>query len=272
MIAIITDSTVSLTRQEARALGVRVLPIHYFIDGHTFEESSTDKTPEYETLLARCTDRGTSQVSVYCFTAAFVNLIQQGYDILCIVLSSRLGGTYSGANIAAKAIEASRIAVIDSLTTVGGLRLLIEQAAQLARRGYPLAQVVQEIEKTKEKVGVAFSVNDMDALRQSGRVNISKQSVTTILNTRPILTYQTGSISSCGIARGKREQIIKLADCVPQQAVKIIIQSQRRTAAMEMLYQELKRRFPKVEILCAPVGPVISINIGLDSLIVSWLV
>ena len=58
------------------------------------------------------------------FVAAFEKELEAGNEVLCIVMSSRLSGTYSSATLAAQELNDRRITVVDSLSTAGGQYLL----------------------------------------------------------------------------------------------------------------------------------------------------
>ncbi|HIR57786.1 MAG TPA: DegV family protein [Candidatus Gallacutalibacter pullicola] len=271
MIALVTDSTAYLTKQEAISLGVHVVPTGYTIGGKQFQETYGDCNGDFEPLLARTPNCTTSQAPIHAFSRVFKKLVSNGYDVLCIVMSSRLSGTYSCASIAAQPIPEDRIRVVDSLAIAGSLNLLMKYASALVREGHPLDNIARMVEDARSRAGIIFSVSSMDTLRRSGRIGIIRQSVGTILNIRPVLLCEDGAISACGSARGSRELIHELTGHIPKDAKKIILQHLSDSALMEPLAEELRALFPEAEFSAAPVGPVIAINIGLGAVGVSWI-
>ena len=201
MIALVTDSTAYLTKQEAISLGVHIVPTGYTIGGKLMQETYADCNGDFEPLLARTPNCKTSQAPIHSFSRIFKKLVQNGYDVLCIVMSSRLSGTYSCACIAAQSVPSEKIRVVDSLAVAGSLNLLIKRASALVREGHPLDSIAEKMEEIRSQAGIIFSVSNMDTLRRSGRIGIIRQSVGTILNIRPVLLCEDGAISSCGSAR-----------------------------------------------------------------------
>lgn len=59
----------------------------------------------------------------------------------------------------------------------------------------------------RHRVQITFSVDDMEPLRRSGRLGSVKLSVSTILNIRPMLRCENGSIQSYAVVRGQNEQL-----------------------------------------------------------------
>lgn len=210
MITLVTDSTAYLTKAEAEKLKIRLVPMHYILAGKSYAESYADENGDFVPQIAAHQEIcATAQASVADFVGIFQAIVHQGGEVLCLVISSRLSGAYSSACIAAKAVDAEKVRVVDSRTTAGGLALLLKRAAALIRQGYPLEDIVAQIKEQRGKTGIAFSVEDMDALRKSGRLSIVRQSVGSILNIRPILCLEKdgGALISGGTARGRNAQM-----------------------------------------------------------------
>jgi DegV family protein with EDD domain len=272
MIAIVTDSTICIPQSEAEALGIRVVPNGYGVNGHIYAESFSDQNGDFEKRIfapgAQC---GTSQARVTAFGHAFRELIRAGHDVLCIVLSSRLSGTYSSACIAAREVDGERIAVVDSLTTAGGLLLLAKRARALAARGFSLQEAAQAVTKLRERVGIAFSVDDMSALRRSGRLGLVPQSIGTVLNIRPILLCTHGTVVARGLARGAAGRVRELIDRVPADAKEIIVHHMGDPSSAESLRSGLKKSFPSLEVGLYRLGPVLGVHLGRGTLGVAWI-
>ena len=52
MIAIVTDSSVYMTRNEAKSLGVWLVPLTYTVNGHIYNETSLAKTATFSDLFS----------------------------------------------------------------------------------------------------------------------------------------------------------------------------------------------------------------------------
>ena len=275
MITLVTDSTAYLTKEEADRLKLRVVPMHYTIAGNSYTEGFADENQNFVDKIAANPDLcATAQASVADFVGMFQAIVHQGGEVLCVVISSRLSGAYSSACIAAKAVDAEKVRVVDSRTTAGGLALLLKKAAKLIRQGYPLEDIVAQVKKQREKTGIAFSVEDMESLRKSGRLSIVRQSVGAILNIRPILCLEKdgGALVCAGTARGRNAQMQALADPVPENAVEVIIESLGSAYIAPALAERIRARLPHAAISRATLGPVLAIHIGLDVIGVAWSV
>ena len=201
----------------------------------------------------------------------FEELIAKDIDVLCLVISSRLSGTYSSACIAAREVDPRRIAVVDSLSTAGGLYLLAQKARELSAKGLSLWTLAERIEGMREEAGIVFSVENMAALRRSGRVGIVPMSVGTVLNIRPILLCVRGTVVARGLVRGKSERLRALVNRAPENARKIIVNYLGDRSQIETLCEMLSMRFGHGKLQTNRLGPVLGIHLGPGTIGVSWI-
>lgn len=269
MIAIVTDSTACLTQAEARSWNVSVVPHEYRLDGNLYTETYEGENGAYAAAIRRSRERASLQASEERFFHLFQNLRRQGMEVLCTVLSSRLSGAYSAAATAAQRVGG--VAVVDSQLTAGGLYLLIARLrGEIDRRQLTLSEAAEECASLRGRIGVAFSVENMEALRKSRRIGVVRQSVNAILNKRPVLLLEKGGIVSRGLARGWQERMERLCGEIPQGAERLVVQYYEKKKEAVQFAAELKQRMNVPQILLREIGPVLSIHIGEDALAVSW--
>lgn len=259
MIAIVTDSTVGYSTEEIASRGiVSVVPVNYQIGQNFYEEYASDRNGNFMQLMAGQPLCKTAQPSLNNFIGTFRSLVERGCDIICIVLSSALSGTYSSACFAADQVGGN-IRVIDSATIGAGMHLLVDEAVNMAKYGLAFDEIVKHIENLKRKVGIVFTVESLDRLIAGGRLNNAKAN--TSLNLRPVFELK-GKIFFRLNARGHRERLDELCARVPDSARRlIVVRCGERTEVSEFT-QMLKERFPAVNIHQRVVGPVLSIHTG----------
>lgn len=270
MFAIVTDSGVYFTRQQAERLGIHVLPMLYSVNGRSFTEGYTDENGRYKERIAQQKDLHTAQVPSASFLNTFRELLQGGSEVLCVTMSSRLSGTYSSAVMAAKELNTDRILVVDSQAVSGSLQFMMEKAAELSRQNYSLQEAAEALKKMRDQVGTVFSVDDMEALRRSGRLGFVRQSVGTMLNLRPILFLRDGTVVSSGVVRGAHAQRAALLNSVPDCAIRIKVLYIEKQAEAQVLQEALQGRTDR-EIEIGEVGPVLAIHLGLHAIGIAWM-
>lgn len=271
MITVVTDSTVYMTGAEARQWQLNVVPMSYTVNGQLYIEDFADQNGCFDKLIfdqrAQC---GTAQVSVGAFMSTFSELLQKGAEILCITISSRLSGTYSSAMIAARETDPTKIAVVDSLSTAGGMKLIVERACMIAKEGTSLQNAAERVRQLRSKIGIVFSVEEMDSLRRSGRIGIVRQSAGTILNIRPILLCKNGTIISQGRARGFAEQMRELTGLVPKNAQRLIAHYIRQDALSKRFLAQATAIFGR-RVRPGMLGPVLGIHLGTGVIGLAWI-
>lgn len=272
MIAIVSDSTICATRDQARAMGITVVPTNFTTGMQAYTERYMDERgPEETRELTLSADCKTSHPPVIAFAQAFEKLLARGFEVLCITISSRLSGAYSSASLAARETDESRVTVVDSQTTCGGLWLLCKEARTLADSGLSLAELALRVKELRPKTGIVFSVENMDALRRSGRLGVIPQSVGTLLNIRPILQCQNGSVASVGVARGLQDRVRQLVRRIPDKPLALMLHYLLPAEAAEALRQAIEQRFEGVPLYTAIGGPVLGIHLGAGTIGVSWI-
>lgn len=262
MIVIVTDSTAYLTHAEASAMNAVIVPMYYsFDDAHSISEGCIEDDRMTEQQVAEHIESvHTSQAPMSAFLSIFSRIRKSGDEVLCLTMSSRLSGTYSNAVLAARELGGKHIEVVDSKTTCAGLYLLVCEAHRYICEGEKLSTVAKQLAKIRERVRLAFSVDDMTPLRKSGRLGNVRMSVSTMLNIKPILEMRDGAVVSSGIARGKTDQSNKLCAFCREAGSRIVIDSFLADEASERLLVRLARDDRELE--RRHTGPVLGAHLG----------
>ena len=270
MLAIVTDSSAYLSKREAHILGVHVVSMNYTVAGRTYQEQCRGENGNYVSLLKNAAKPVTSQAPISAYASVFQELVGQGFEVLCIVISSRLSGTFSSACAAAREVAPEHIHVLDSLSTAGGMYLLAEHARRLAECGLSLSQVAAVLERRRQGIHTAFSVDDMEALRRSGRIGLVRRSFGTILNLRPILALSDGAIVSQTVARGAVQQREALLGMIPEDASRVLVQYFGEASEALRLAHRIKAAFPSAGVFLREAGPILAVHLGSGTLGVTW--
>ena len=271
MTAIVVDSSVYLTRAEAAALGVTVVPMTYSVEGGgLYAEEYVDEGGEYEALVAQNIERmHTSQATMTAFMNAFDDLLSDETDVLCLTISSRLSGTYGNALMAAREVGGDCVEVVDSLNAGAGLYYLVRLARHLLEQGLSIRAAAARLREVCGRVRTVFSVDDMMPLRRSGRLGGVRLSVSTILNIKPMLKCENGSIVSAGMARGRHEQMRFFEQEIGVHRGEVIVQSFLADTQARAVKEQMEQLGCRVKM--RRVGPVLGIHLGRGTIGVTWV-
>ncbi len=208
---IVTDSSCDLPQGLVDKFGVKVVPLSLFIKGeqyYNYLDGSDISFEDYYSELAKGETITTSGVNIDQFRVVMESELLRGYDVLYIGFSSPLSGTYNAAVQAAADLAElypkRKIYTVDSLSASLGQGLLIYYAATEQKNGKSIEEVRDLIEDNKLKVCHWFTINDLNQLKRSGRINGATATFGKLLGIKPILHMDSeGKLFSVEKARGR---------------------------------------------------------------------
>ncbi len=269
MIAIVTDSSVGYSTAEISSRGIlSVVPLNYQLGRNLYEEYASDRNGNFMPVMAQESPCKTAQPALNNFIRTFTSLVERGCDVICIVLSSALSGTYSSACFAADQVGGN-ICVVDSETIGPGMHLLVDEAVNMVKCGLSFKDVVKHLESIKKKIGIVFTVESLDRLIAGGRLN--NQKAQAILNLRPVFVLK-GKILFRRNARGVRERLEELVSLVPEKARRLIVARCGEGTDVSEFTRLLHGKYPAVNIHQRVLGPVLSIHVGEGAFGVAYVV
>jgi DegV family protein with EDD domain len=216
-VAIITDSTAYIPEATVKQLNITVTP-QILIWGEESLHDGVDIQPGefYKRLETAKVMPTTSQVAVVTMKAAFEKLLESGYDVLGIFISTKLSGTIQSAVQAREMLPkaAGKIAVIDSLSTAMAMGFQVLAAARAAQAGANLADCEKLVEQAIRCTGVYFVVDTLEFLRRGGRIGGAQALLGSALNIKPVLTLQAGRIETADKVRTKGKALDRMVELV----------------------------------------------------------
>ena len=268
MIYLVTDSTACISRQEALDLRCVMVPMHYIKDGkEAFQEGFIEDSTALKEQQ-HLSEYSTAQAPTSAFVEVFTQLKEQGHQALCLTISSRLSGTFANAMKAAEEVGGEFL-VVDSRTTAGAMYLLLLQARMMLDSGLNLQECFERLIALRKATHTIFTIQDMEPLRRSGRLGYMRSSVSTLLNLRPLLTLQDGSVVSHSLARGKQDQLRQMVLGLQGKPRQVIVQHCGDEEAADALAQKLAEK--GISVLRRQIGIVLAIHLGLPILSTAWM-
>jgi DegV family protein with EDD domain len=208
-IKIVTDSTTEIRQEEAKKLGISVVPLKT-IFGEVEYLDGIDLTPEeFYIKMANSKELPTtSQPSPFDFEQVFRKELEEGNQIITICLAGSVSGTYQSASIASEISD--NIWVIDSGTATLGLQILVKRALQLVETGKTAKEIVDIIEEEKKSVFLFAAIDTLEYLHKGGRLSRTAAFAGTMLNLKPLISFISGEIKSVGKCRSQKNAYAEL--------------------------------------------------------------
>ena len=220
-IAVVTDSNSGITQQQAKELGVTVLPMPFYINEQLFLEGITLTQEEFYKKLEEDANISTSQPSPADVMETWEKLLADHEEVVHIPMSSGLSNSCQTAFVLSREFN-GRVHVVDNQRISVTQRQSVLDALTLIQAGKTGAQVKEILEAEKSESSIYITLETLKYLKKGGRITPAAAALGTVLQLKPVLQIQGEKLDAFAKARGKK------------QAKKIMIK------AME---EDLKKRF-----------------------------
>jgi DegV family protein with EDD domain len=208
--AVVLDSTADLSDPEGRHANWRLVPLYVRFGEETYREYVDMSAAEFYRRLRESSDPPkSSQPSPADFQGVFDSL--SGYEnVLCVVLSAKISGTYESARLAAENVGDGRVRVIDSGVTSGGTVILADAIQRRLQRGTDDAEIDGLVERFRRERGLLFTVDTLEFLIRGGRIGKAAGLAGQLLSVKPILVLDDGEVAPFKRVRGRGKAIAEL--------------------------------------------------------------
>lgn len=210
-VCITYDSTCDLTPQLLERFQIRTVPLTIQSGERVFADDGQYTSAElYADYRRNGTLPKTAAVSPEEFKNFFLPILEEGYDIVHIDISSELSCTCQNAVLAAQELaEQGRVYVVDSrqLSTGGGLLAL--QGAKLRDRGMDAADVAEELRGLASCGDTSFVLDTLEYMWKGGRCSGVAALGANVLKLKPCLEMREGKLVVCKKYRGAMGKVYR---------------------------------------------------------------
>ena len=201
-IAVLTDSNSGITQEQAKELGVYVIPMPFFIDGQQYFEGINLTQEEFYEKLKNDADISTSQPSVGELQDEWDKLLKEYDEIVFIPMSSGLSGTCQTAAMLSDDYD-GKVQVVNNQRISVTMRQSVLDAKLLVSKGYSAAQIKEVLEREKMQSSIYITLETLKYLKKGGRITPAAAAIGTVLNLKPVLQIQGEKLDAFSKTRGK---------------------------------------------------------------------
>ena len=201
-VAIVTDSNSGITQKAAAELGIRVLPMPFYIDEKLYFEDITLTQEAFYQKLAQDADISTSQPTPADVTGLWDELLESYDQIVHIPMSSGLSGSCEMAMMLAANDYADRVFVVDNQRISVTQRQSVLDAVELAGAGLGAREIHDELMRERLEASIYITVDTLKYLKKGGRVTPAGAAIGTVLQIKPVLQIQGAKLDAFAKARG----------------------------------------------------------------------
>lgn len=278
-IAIVTDSNSGITQEKAKKLGIRVLPMPFYIDGELFYEDITLTQEEFYQRLAEDADISTSQPSPAEVTGLWDEVLQDNDKIIYIPMSSGLSSSCETAMGLARDYE-GKVYVVDNQRISITQQQSVWDAIEMRDKGMSAEEIVDVLMREKLEASIYITVDTLKYLKKGGRVTPAAAAIGTVLNLKPVLTIQGEKLDAFAKARTVKQAKNLMIEAMKHDFAERFHDPEGKSMHLEMAYtydldaaeafrQEVQEAFPGLEIHMDPLSLSVSCHIGPGALAVA---
>lgn len=204
-IKLVVDSASDYVEEEARGLGIELVPMEVRFEEECFLDGFNLSHKEFFEKLIESSDLPkTSQINEYVFEECFDRLTRGGDEVIAITLSSKLSGTYSSAEKAAKKFD-GKVRVVDSLSASIGERILCQYAYRMIGEGKGIDEICQKLEESKLNIKVLALLDTLKYLKKGGRISSVVALTGEVFSIKPVISIVNGEVKMAGKAVGSKK-------------------------------------------------------------------
>lgn len=201
-VAIMTDTNSGISPEEAKELGVAVLPMPFMVDGETYFENIDLNHEQFYQRLEGDADISTSQPSPESVMNMWDELLKEYDEIVHLPMSSGLSGSCQTAMMLAQEDEyEGKVFVVDnqriSVTTISS----IMDAIKLVELGKSAKEIKEILENDKFNATIYIMLDTLSYLKKGGRITPAAAALGTLLRLKPVLTIQGEKLDAFAKAR-----------------------------------------------------------------------
>lgn len=220
MIKLIVDSTCDLPDEFIEMYDVKVLPLYITLEGEEYRDKKDIQVDQVYSAMRKGIVPRTSQINFQDCYNVFEEYCSKGYNFIYIAFSSALSGTYQFARHILSEFEGKyqnvKMEVLDSKSGSVATGLMALQAAKMIRVGYQFEEILEQIKAMISHVEHLFTITDLKWLVKGGRLDKLHGMIGSLMNVKPLLDLDNGSIEVIRRVRGRENALHALVDILAE--------------------------------------------------------
>lgn len=263
---IVTDSASDLEEVDATRLGIRVVPLTIRFGAEELVDRDQLSIADFYRRMA-ASDRlpETAAPAPGAFEEAFRKAAADGADaVVCVNLSSELSATMQSARTAAASVaDEIDVRVLDSKSITAGLGTQVIQAAELARQGAGVDEVVALVEDLAARTQIYGALDTLENLEKGGRIGKARSMLGSMLSIKPLIHIADGAVEEAGKQRTRRKALEWLRDKLYSEGpVQHLTVAHGEAPDLDEFLDLIADRYPRDQLRIGKIGAVIGTHGG----------
>ena len=267
-IRIVIDSTSDVTDEIIEKYNLKVVPLTVNFEKQSYLDKIELSSKEFfEKLAAADKLPTTTLVSPGAFVETFSEILLEGDKVLGLFVASEFSGTYDSARMARNMIGSDDIHIIDTRSVCLGSFALILEAIELVQQNKTIEEIVEILNRLKEKIVVVAALDTLKYLEKGGRLSKGQAVVGSLLNIKPIVAIKDGEIKVIEKLRGKNKTVKWFDEWIEKNNYDlsdktVLLFHGNAYNQLKLLKETIKDKYKIKNIIENEIGPVIGTHSG----------
>jgi DegV family protein with EDD domain len=268
-IALVSDSTADIPPALRDQFNIHIIPQLITWGEETFIDG-VDLTTEafYRRLRTDSDYPQTAQPLAQGIVELFDRLAVDHEAIVAPVVSADVSGTVNAINTALKLKDPGiPVHLLDTRCISLGLAYIVLRAAEIREQGGGVEAMLDAAKNMMGRIGIVFTVDNLDALHRGGRIGGATKLLGTALQIKPTLTWEDGHVEPLGRVRTRK----KALTCLVQEVQARLDSNQPRVIGVahadcadeaQLVAAQLQESLSPRMLLVTPITPSIGVHGG----------
>lgn len=215
MIKIVADTTSTITVEDAKGLGINLLP-QIIIFGEKEYRDDTEITSQEFLVKLKSSPAlpKTAAPSPALYAPIFQEILSAGDTVLVLCPSAKVSGTFRSATVAAQDFPDAAIKVVDTGIIGPALGWIVRFALTLSQTNISADELISQIIKKSQSLKIYFYVDTLEYLYKGGRIGGAKALLGSVLQIKPILLFKDGQVNPFESQRSKKKAFARIIELV----------------------------------------------------------
>jgi DegV family protein with EDD domain len=266
-VRIVTDSGGDLPLQLRQEYDIESVPLTVHFGSEVYRDGVLT-ADEFWEKAAGPHHPQTSQPPVGAYEEVFERLVALGKQVLCVTITGKHSGTFNAAHLAAQRFGEA-VTVFDSLSLSLGEGVQALVAAEAARAGRSMAEILSLLEDLRTRMRLLIVLDTLENLRRGGRaaafIAVADR-MARALNIKVMINLEEGQLRLSGAARSFKGALARVLGMVEQMGPldHLAVVHTRNLPTAQQVADELAQRigFPRERIWLRETEGVLAVHAG----------
>jgi DegV family protein with EDD domain len=268
MLRIVTDGGADMPDEWLQEYNIDLLPLRIRFGEEDYTQGvNIDKTNFYQIVEQKKMIPNTSLPSPQQVADFYRSIAQKGDDILSVHIASKLSGTFSIIQLAAKDLTGEfNVFPFDSGAGSAIQGFMCREARLMERAGRSIHAILERMEDIRKKVVVIFTLDTLEYARMNGRINGLVSAISSILKVKPIIILGDGTLNMGEKVRSRHKSIDRVIELVQQRignrpaAMAVVHANDLETA--KSIYDRVRNLANVKELIVTELAIPVAANLG----------